>query len=125
MATLTGRITKDARQVESNGKTFIAFDFVENDSYKKKSGEKVEQSFFFNCTMRKSDKLLKHIVKGKIVSLTGNITARPYTDKNGDAKASTNVSVKTITFLGGGKSKKGQVTHEEPATATAVDDLPF
>jgi single-strand DNA-binding protein len=125
MATLTGRVTRDAKLVESNGKTFIAFDFVENDSYKKKTGEKVKMAFYFNCALWNADALLPYLVKGKILALTGNITARSYTAKNGDVKASTNVMVKNITFLGGGESAKSQEPIEQPATAGAVDDLPF
>lgn len=124
MATLTGRVTQDARLVTSNGKTFIAFAFAENDRYKKKDGEKVNKAYYFNCTLWNADKLLPYIVKGKIVSLIGNITARPYTAKNGDPKASTDVTVKSITFHGGGETAKAPDTTEKTTTAP-VDDLPF
>jgi single-strand DNA-binding protein len=125
MATLTGRVTRDARLVKANGKTFIAFDFVENDSYKKKNGEKVKQSFYFSCAMRNANGLLEHITKGKILTVTGNISARAYEDKQGDTKASTNVSVKNITFHGGGESSKTKAPIEQPPITNPVDDLPF
>jgi single-strand DNA-binding protein len=131
MAQLTGTVTKDARLITTEtGKKFAAFDFVENDTYKDKQGNKVKKSFYFNCTMWNADKIAPHIKKGTIMVLEGNLSAGTYTRGSGETKVSSNMSVKSIKFLGG--SKKAQPEQQAAPAAAGVtmaepvtDDLPF
>lgn len=127
MAHLSGTVTKDAKLITTqSGKVFAAFDLVENEEYKDRQGNKVKKSYFYNCIIWNAEKLAHYITKGKIVNLEGNIEARPYIAGNGEAKANTQMTIKSVKFLGGGARPTQQtVSTPEPATVSANDDLPF
>lgn len=131
MAQLTGRLTKDARVLTSeDGREFIAFTVAENFSYKTKEGERKQLTSYVDCAYGRSTKLAPYLTKGTIVSVSGRLKPRIYTNRRGEQQAGIQMQTKEITLQGGGtKAGNNNPQHNDPdvasTAAVAADDLPF
>lgn len=126
--TVTGRLTADAviNTLEDERKV-VNFSVAVNDRYKKRDGEKVKLTTFYNCSFWLSEKLAEHLKKATLVELEGRIYATPYVSKDGTAKASLNCHVRSVKILAWPKEVEGigrpvEVTANE---TPAGDDTPF
>ena len=98
------------------------------------NGRKGEDAIFFRCTAWRglADVIAKYAEKGTKVCVTGPVSLRQYTGKDGSAKASLEVTVEDFEFCG---SRRDSAPQEEPpqeapkkdSGMTVVDDpdLPF
>jgi len=78
---------------------------------------------YFDCAYWLSAGVAKVLTKGTLVELTGRVSARPWTDKNGQPRASLNFHASRIKLHGGGRRAP-----EESAPGSAGsegDNLPF
>lgn len=67
----------------------------------------------------------KYVKKGMQVMVVGANEARAYTDKNGDARATLELTAQTVQFLSGGNGEQSTSgSHEAPAP-TGTPDIPF
>jgi len=86
---IIGRITKDAEvRTIPNGKQVVNFSLAVNDSYRNKQGERVNQTTFFDCSYWISPNVAKMLTKGRIIELTGRVSARAWTNAEGELRAS-------------------------------------
>ena len=129
---IIGRLTKDAQVCTlSNEKQVVNFSVAINDSYKNKQGERVEQTTFFDCAYWMSMGVAKALKKGGLVELTGRVSARAWTGKDGGLKAGLNFHVSNIKLHGvprvseGSSKKTGVANDNQPLLQEATDDLPF
>ncbi len=120
---LIGRITKDAtvKKVKDHNEV-VNFAIAINDYYKPKGAvDGVTHTTYYNCSYWISSKIAQRLTKGSLVEISGRIYINAYTGLDGEAKASLNCHVNSITvhqhIKGGGAP---QAPKEE-----VVDDLPF
>lgn len=127
MAQIIGRLTKDAKVLPgSNNREFIAFTIAENFPYKTKSGERKQDSTFFDCAYGRSTKIAPYLTMGTIVVVTGRLKPHLYTDNQGNQKAGIQMQVKEISLQGGGTKQNSKPAPETTAAATEkTEDLPF
>lgn len=108
--TIIGRLTADPEmRTTPNGKTVTNFTVAVS-----RKGDKDKTDFFRCAAWGKTGEVCgQYLGKGKKVCVVGEVSARAYTDKQGEAKASLEVFVTEVEFL----SPKGE-TNEAPATVT-------
>ena len=128
---IIGRLTKDAEvRILSNEKQVVNFSVATNDSYKNKQGERIEQTTYFDCAYWLTANVARLLTKGTLVELTGRVSTRAWTGKDGEPRAGLNFHTSNIKLHGGSRkvetvqaptqSKSNKVTAQE-----TEDDLPF
>lgn len=132
MTNITGRLTRDAEvRTLPSEKQVVNFSVAVNDGYKNKQGEWVEQTAYFDCAYWLTPNVAKLLTKGTLVELTGRVSARAWTDKDGEAHAGLNFHTSHIKLHNGSKrnetvqatakAKDSKAVQEEEA----MQDLPF
>jgi single-strand DNA-binding protein len=133
-----GRLGKDpeVRHLES-GNSVCNFSVACNDDYKdKNSGELVKKTEWVNVVVwgKLAEICGQWLTKGSQVYLSGKLTTRKWTDKEGNTRYSTEVNVSDMQMLGGNQRAGGE-GHDEPSEPRAKqapkdekpfeDDIPF
>ena len=124
-------MTRDADvRTTSQDKQVVNFSVAINDSYKNKSGERIEQTTYFDCSYWITPKVAKLLTKGTLVELSGRVSTRAWTGNDGELRAGLNFHTSQIKLHGGSRkaetvqataqTKNNKVTAQETA-----DDLPF
>jgi len=115
-----GRITQDAvvKKIK-DGREVVNFSIAANDFYKPKGAvEGVKFTTFYNCSYWLTTKIAPLLTKGSLVEVNGRIYINAYTGFDGEAKASLNCHVNSITIhqqvKGNGKAAKEQVAEDLP-----------
>jgi len=128
---ITGRLTRDAEvRTLSNENQVVNFSVAVNDSYKTKQGEWVEQTAYFDCAYWISAKVATLLTKGTLVELTGQVSTRAWTGKDGEPKAGLNFHTSNIKLHGGSRrTETVQATAQSESNGTTgqdtEDDIPF
>src|SRR5690554_6726682 len=128
---ITGRLTRDAEvRTLSNENQVVNFSVAVNDSYKTKQGEWVEQTAYFDCAYWISAKVATLLTKGTLVELTGRVSTRAWTGKDGEPKAGLNFHTSNIKLHGGSRrTETVQATAQSESNGTTgqdtEDDIPF
>ncbi len=103
---LQGRLVNDPEiKVGKNDRKFVNFRLVVNQQF----GEQAIASFF-NCTGNElvASRIEKSgLNKGSMIHLSGNLTIREYTDRQGNQRTSVDVGILDWHYVGG-KSKSGE-----------------
>ncbi len=125
--TLIGRLGNDPElRYTPTGIPVAAFRMVTNETWTK-DGQKQEKSTWFRVTLWKADaeNVVKYVSKGDKVMVVGRVEApNAYTNKNGEAAASNEVTCSTIKYLEG--TKNGDATaHIIIAEPEDDDPIPF
>ncbi|MBL0882663.1 MAG: single-stranded DNA-binding protein [Chitinophagaceae bacterium] len=123
----TGRITTDARiSVVKGGKEVVNFSIALNERYKPKgSSESKEFTTYIDVAWWMNPAVGKILKKGAIVTISGRIYPRAYSDMEGNPKASINCHANKIQIIHFGKTTTKESTLESPEITDPVDDLPF
>ena len=128
---IIGRLTRDAEvRTTSNDKQVVNFSIATNESYRNKQGERIEQTTYFDCSYWLTPNVAKFLTKGKLVELSGRISARGWIGSDGIPKSGLNFNASQIKLHGNSQTvaiaqpilKPLPLTSEEQGT---VDDLPF
>ncbi len=117
---LIGNLGKDPElQVTSDGTPYTRFSLAVNRSYKTNSGEKREETEWFNIVAWRhlAELTERYLHKGSKVYIEGRLTQRKYTDKNGIERTAVEVIANDIQFLD--RKPSGKADEEIP-----IDD-PF
>ena len=127
---ITGRLTRDAEvRTTSQDKQVVNFSVAINDSYKNKSGERIEQTTYFDCSYWITPKVARLLTKGTLVELTGRVSIRAWTGNDGEPRAGLNFHTSQIKLHGGSrKTETTQATDNNKGKVKAEqteDDLPF
>lgn len=106
------------------------FSVAINDSYKNKTGERVELTTFYNCDYWISPNVANSLTKGTLVELTGRASASGWIGKDGEIRSGLNFHTSNIKFhSSGNKSETVERTTVQPKKDTLAedenDDLPF
>ena len=123
---IIGRVTKDAEvRTLSNSKQVVNFSVATNDSYRNKTGERVEQTTYFDCAYWISPKVARNLTKGTLVELTGRVSARAWTGNDGEARAGLNFNTAQIKLHGSSKKHETLQAPTLNSNDEEKDDLPF
>ena len=123
---ITGRLTRDAEvRTTSQDKQVVNFSVAINDSYKNKSGERIEQTTYFDCSYWITPKVAKLLTKGTLVELSGRVSTRAWTGNDGEPRAGLNFHTSQIKLHGGGKKSETAQATTSTNNSKAEDDLPF
>jgi single-strand DNA-binding protein len=123
--TIIGNLTRDpeVRQVQTRDGAVACCDFTVAVNGRKKDSDAV----YFRCTAWRglADVIGKYAAKGKKVAVTGPVSARAYTAKDGQPSASLEVQVEDFEFL----SPRGEVNDAPVDKDTGMvivdEDVPF
>lgn len=128
-----GRVGRDPEtRYSQSGDAITNITLAVDDSYKDKSGVKVDKCEWVNVTFyRKLAEIAgEYLVKGSLVYVSGKIETRKYTDKNGVDKYSTSIIANSMQMLGSkqGNSEQSERTKTETQSGgfdDMDDDIPF
>jgi len=123
---LTGNLGNDAETRHTpNGDAVVSFSVGVKSGY----GEKASTTWA-RCSMfgKRAESVAPYLVKGQLVGVVGELTAREWTDKQGQSRTSIDVRVNDLTLLG--KRDQAQQPAQRPAQADTGlsgmdDDIPF
>ena len=81
---------------------------------------------WFRCAIwgRRAVSLQPHMTKGKEVFVTGQLTLREYTNRDGEKRISADVKVGEIEFVGGGNREQTQGSSDYSSSAPAASSRP-
>lgn len=127
--TIAGQLGKDAelRSIPS-GEQVLSFSVADSQGRDK-------PTIWWSCALwgKRASSLQQYLVKGQAVTVTGTLTERAYTDKNGQERKAQDIRVNDIALQGGRregttpvKTPDGQVAHVKPAAKpySGFDDMP-
>lgn len=126
-----GRMTRPPETREAGGTTITNISIACNETYKDKSGEKVEKCEFVSIVFfgKLASVVAQYTDKGKELYVSGRMTTEKYTDKSGVEKYSTKIIGDKMQLLGGKSdsdrsAKPQESTYNEPPF-DADSEIPF
>jgi single-strand DNA-binding protein len=124
---IIGRLTRDAQiNTLPNEKQVVNFSVAVNDNYRNKQGERVELTEYFNCAYWISTGIAQALTKGTLVELTGRVSAKVWTGKDGEPKTPLNFHTSQIKLHGGGRKNNPAPSGNNVSQKNEQDeDLPF
>ncbi len=123
--TILGRVGTSAElRFTPSGTAVAGFSLASNETWKDGSGQKQERVTWHRCTLwgKAAESLAEYVTKGKMIMVTGTVTARAYMGKNGEAAASLEVKVEQLRFAGGNGGDSSN--HADPTDNINVEDSP-
>ena len=115
-----GNIGQDATtRYTANGKAITSFSVALSSGY----GDNKITSWM-NCSIfgERGEKLASYIQKGKQIGITGEFSARPWTNKDGVEKLSLDVAVHDVTLLGSKDAQSDSNTPPAKNNATSKQE---
>lgn len=121
---LVGNLGRDPEiRTLEGGVTVARFTLATSESYKDKTGQRVEKTEWHNIVLWRglAEVAEKYLKKGQQVYIEGKITNRNYQDKDGTQKYFTEIVADNMTMLGGRGDGNGQVSgSQEPSSGYAA-----
>lgn len=119
---LMGRLTRDPEKRYTANNTPVTSFTIAVDRFK-------EGADFFNCAawQKTGEFISTYFTKGDMICVRGRIQNRDWTDKNGNARRSTEIVAEEVSFCGGKKPDQKEA-YERAASLEPVEDdgqLPF
>lgn len=119
---LVGNLGKDPeiRHIEG-GVTVARFPIATSETYKDRSGNKVERTEWHNIVAWRglAEVAEKYLKKGQSVYIEGKIRSNNYQDKDGIQRYSIEIVADNMTMLGGGRGEGNGHGAGAPAESTA------
>lgn len=130
---IAGNITKDAEtRYLPNGDAVASFGIADNQG-------KDKPAIFWNCSLfgKRGEALAQYLTKGQSVTVSGTVTEREWTDKEGGKRKSMDVRVNEIALQGGRREAQQEAPQQQQASRPAqrpapasgfedmYDDIPF
>ncbi len=119
--TIAGTLGRDAElKYLSNGDALCSFSVADGQGRDK-------PTIWWNCALygKRAEALSKYLNKGQAVTVSGQITEREFTDKNGNQRKSMDVRVNELALQGGRKEQDAKPAQQAPAETEQQDDIPF
>ena len=126
---LVGNLGKDPEVRHLEGGVAVAsFSLATSDSYKDKSGQRVEQTEWHNIVLWRgmAESAEKHLKKGMTIYIEGKLRTRSWDDKEGHKRYMTEIVGDTFTILSK-KESAIQTGNDKDANIGSKNggDLPF
>lgn len=120
----TGRLGKDCEtRFTSSGDAITAFTFALESGY----GDK-KVTTWLNCAFfgKRGEAVAPYLKKGTQVAISGELTNREYTDKDGNKRYSLDLRVSDLTLIGGKPAEdKTSPAQRVDRGGEMEDDIPF
>jgi single-strand DNA-binding protein len=123
--TVAGTLGKDAEvKYLANGDAIANFSVADSQGREK-------PTIWWNCGLygKRAESLSQYLLKGQAVTVTGSVSEREWTDKEGNKRKSMDVRVNDVALQGGRKNEESQQERRQaPApqqTSIDDDDIPF
>jgi single-strand DNA-binding protein len=124
--TVAGTLGKDAEvKYLANGDAIANFSVADSQGRDK-------PTIWWNCGLygKRAESLSQYLLKGQAVTVTGSVSEREWTDKEGNKRKSMDVRVNDVALQGGRKNEEPQQERRQapaPQQASIDDDsdLPF
>jgi single-strand DNA-binding protein len=131
--TIVGNVGKDAEmRYLPSGKPVTNFSVAHSESWTNGNGEKQEKTTWVKvvCWGKLAEVCAQYVKKGMLVLAEGKIDASAWTDKEGDARASLELTANEVKFLGkkgesNGESEIRPETYGPASSPIDTDDVPF
>lgn len=133
-----GRLGKDPEmRYTPSGVPVTSFNIATNRRWTNANGEQQEKTTWFRvtCWRKLAELTAQYCQKGKLVLVEGDVDASAWTDREGNARASLEVTATTVKFLSGreggevaeiGAPAQGAAGHTEGGDFPAnEDEIPF
>ena len=127
--TLIGNLGADPEiRTTSTGSKVASFSLATSRQWSAASGEKQEKTEWHKCIawnpkgergMRLADLVEKYVKKGDKLFVEGEIQYRQYEDKDKQTRYITEINVREVILLGGGRGSDAGFESARPAKATA------
>jgi single-strand DNA-binding protein len=130
---VVGHLGKDPEmRYTPSGVPVTSFNVATSRKWTNANGEQQEKTTWFRvtCWRKTAELAAQYLQKGRLVLVEGDIEASAWTDKEGNARASLELTATSVKFLGG----RGEGGEGVPAGANAgggegfpvsEDDIPF
>jgi single-strand DNA-binding protein len=123
--TVAGTLGKDAEvKYLANGDAIANFSVADSQGREK-------PTIWWNCGLygKRAESLSQYLLKGQAVTVTGSVSEREWTDKEGNKRKSMDVRVSDVALQGGRKDAEPQEERRQapkPQQASIDDDeIPF
>jgi len=106
-----GRLGKDPEmRYTPSGVPVTSFNVATNRRWTNANGEQQEKTTWFRvtCWRKLAELTAQYLQKGRLVLVEGDIDASSWTDKEGNARASLEITATTVKFLGGREGEGGE-----------------
>jgi single-strand DNA-binding protein len=129
-ATLIGRVGRDPEmKYIADGTAVATFSMATDETYKDKSGQKVQNVTWHNIVAWKklAEICTQYLHKGSLIFIEGKIQNRSYDGKDGVKKYTSEIVASTMKMLGGKTEDGGrQEPHDNQAQSSGEpSDIPF
>lgn len=147
-AILVGRLGRDPETRYTGGGVAVAtFSLATDESFKNRNGEKQKKTEWHRCVAwnKLAEIIQQYCTKGMLIYVEGSIGTREWQDKEGVKRWSTEITVRSMKMLGGGKGGNtppehgdedaptggygGRAPEQAPSAATGTEisdeDIPF
>lgn len=123
--TVAGQLGKDAVLKQVGQDSVLNFSVADSQGREK-------PTIWWNCGLwgKRAQSLQQYLVKGQSVTVSGTLTEREYTDKDGQPRKAQEIRVNDVTLQGG--AKQAASSSPKPAAKPAGsgfddmdDDIPF
>ena len=121
---LAGRVGY-VRRRDINGKEVVSFSVAVEETFRKRTGEAVTVTTWFNCEAWEGQNVdTSALETGCEVDVLGRLATRKYTDRDGNERTVTEVKVYSLRFLDYPAHASAPVAPTAPVQ-NPEDDLPF
>jgi single-strand DNA-binding protein len=134
--TLVGNLGRDPElRYTPQGTPVCSFSLATNERRKDKTGEMQDQTTWFRVTLwgRQAETASQYLSKGRPVYIEGRLRVEEWTDRDGKARHTLEVTATDMQFIGGGRNEEPQAERAAPSEQAsepqhdfaADDDVPF
>ena len=126
--TVAGQLGKDSELKQIGQDQVLSFSVADSQGREK-------PTIWWNCQLwgKRATSLQQYLTKGQSVTVTGSVSQRTYTDKNGVEKISTDVRVNDVALQGGKRDEaprqaapqRQQAQKPHGGFDDMPDDIPF
>ncbi len=124
---IVGNVGRDPEmRYTPSGVPVTSFSVAVNRTWKNQNGEQQEKTTWFRvtCWRKLAETAAQYLQKGKLVLIEGDVEAQAYTDREGNARATLELTATNMQFLGarGDTTPEGAVAGPR-ATAPGGDEF--
>lgn len=135
LLTIIGRLGKDPEmRYTPAGVSMCKFSVATDKHWTNDQGQRQEETTWHNVTVwrKQAETCAQYLTKGSLVLISGSVKASGYTNRDGAAAASLEITAETVKFLST-KSEGAQAASTSPTAAPgeaggapiAEEDIPF
>jgi len=117
--TIAGNVARDAEiRYLPNGDAVAGFSVADNMG-------KDKGAIFWSCSLfgKRAESLSEFLRKGQAVTITGTVSEREWTDKDGQKRKSMDVRVQDVALQGGKREGEAKPTAKPKAASGGFDDM--